>query len=73
MKNKSIVKIQLSLTSSKYKRGVLVYNESNSIYYEAEASEEVIKFMAGRDIAYCWAWLEGTELVLDKPAPPQDW
>ena len=29
-----IVKIQLSLTSSEYNRGVLVYNESNSFVFE---------------------------------------
>lgn len=68
-----IVKMQLSIASNTYKRGVLVYDEANTVRYEAEADAGVLNFMKGRDKVYAYVERVGTELVILREAPIQDW
>lgn len=71
-KKNSIVKVQLSLYEVK-PRTVLVYNWDNSIYYEGEATKEIIKLMGKQDKIYCNSHYVGTQLMLDEVIDEQSW
>ena len=69
-----IVKVQLSLHTTQERRRVLVYNEDRSVWYEADASQEVINLLAGEPKTYFKAHLDkDKKLILDGKAPDQIW
>ena len=69
-----IVKVQISLVTTKEKRQVLVYNKDRSITYEADATDDVIALVGDFPKAYFKAHLdEAGKIVLDGRVKDQNW
>ena len=78
-----IVKLQLSIASAdhtpktpkskRYQQRALIYNKDQSIRFECLATKELVKLANGQLKCFVHAKMEGTEIVLGKIAPWQDW
>jgi hypothetical protein len=69
-----IVKVQVSLATTHEKRQVLVYNEDKSVYYEDDASREILQRMDGRVKVYFNARMVGTDIEIQgEVKEEQDW
>jgi len=68
-----IVKVQISLSHTKDFTQMLVYNEDKSILYEGDLTRRVEKLMGDSVKRFFYAKLKGTEVVLDRKAPWQEW
>lgn len=72
-----IIKVQLSVNNNikghKIGSRMLVYNEDRSFYLETETPEDVANLMDGRLKAFFYAKVEGSEIVIEKEAPHQEW
>lgn len=65
-----IVKIQ----QSQFPRGkVLVYTKNRRRWWEGKMDPQVEEWMAGKQKAFAYAHIEGTQIVIDSEAPWQDW
>lgn len=69
-----IVKVQLSLATTKGKRQVLVYNKKRTIEYEDDASPELINLLGDQPKAFFHAYVDEDNVIrIQKPAEWQDW
>jgi hypothetical protein len=65
-----IVKIQ----RSQFPRGlVLIYTKGMTYCWQGKMDPGVNKWMGRRQKAFAHAHVEGTEIVIDREAPWQDW
>lgn len=71
--DRRIVKVQLSRVSSDGDSYLLIYDQSQKWQWMGPAAEEIVAMLDGKQKAFFWAELEGTEIVLDNPAPWQEW
>lgn len=70
MKKKFIVKVQLAGNPCR----MLIYNKSQSILYEAPATQEVYDLVDGAPKAFAFARMKGTFIdFTGKLAPWQEW
>lgn len=68
-----IVKIQVSLTTTRRSQTYLVYNEDRSVMHEGEATPEILNLMAGRPKAYFNAEIVGTLLDIRDEVEEPNW
>ncbi len=74
MKDRFIVKVQVSLTTTTPVSQVLIYNEDHSIMQQFDASDELVRRVGSRMKRYMWAHLDRYDrLHLDEDAPTQEW
>jgi len=66
-----ILKLQISLSPGDNK--MLIYNKDRSIFYEDDATDDVVKLAAGRKKLFVKAKLVDTKLEINGEAPWQDW
>jgi len=52
---------------------MLIYNKDRSIFYEDDATDDVVKLAAGRKKLFVKAKLVDTKLEINGEAPWQDW
>jgi hypothetical protein len=67
-----IVKIQRSQPPSPAGK-VLVYTKSMKRWWEGKIDPEVDKWMGDDQKIFAHAHIEGTEIVIDREAPWQEW
>lgn len=67
-----IVKIQRSQPPSSLGK-VLVYTKQMRRWWEGDADPQVDKWLGERQKVFAHAHIEGTEFVIDREAPWQDW
>lgn len=52
---------------------MLIYDEEREIFYQAEATEEVLKLMDGRPKIFVYTELVDTKVQIVNEAPWQHW
>ncbi len=71
---RTIVKVQLSITTTPARRQVRIYNEDRTIDYTADADDELVKELDGELKSYWYTNIgEDGMLSLEGLACPQDW
>lgn len=73
--SKQIVKVQISLFSSKPGQQILIYNEDNTAWYEGPADKEIIKAMGKEPKKFFYAKVPKKPGIIEllEEAPWQDW
>jgi hypothetical protein len=72
-KERIIIKVQSSLSSSDGKCYILAYDESKEHRGEFEATKEIIDIMDSRPKVFFYCRLKGTRFVIEEEAPWQEW
>ncbi len=71
---KEIIKVQISLHTSEDYPQILAYNESQSIMWQGDVTKAVKKVMGKSHKKFFYGWLDDKkQLVIDDPAPWQEW
>ena len=52
---------------------VLVYNSTKSVIWQGEIDQKVDEWMERAQKMFAHAHIEGTEIVIDRPAPWKNW
>lgn len=79
MKNNFIIKVQLSQFDSEGRTMMLAYNEDKSMWYEGDATQDVIDVMQGEQKRFFHAKFNknkkkhGGTFVIEEIAPWQNW
>jgi len=70
-----IVKVQIPLAGSDAQAmgEALIYNEGRTIEALLPITDDLLEAMDGEPKAFFYAHMEGTNLLLDGPAPWQEW
>lgn len=72
-KGKFLVKVQVSLYTTESKPQILIYNEDHSIFFQGDMYKGLEKRIK-EPKKFWWAHVSKKNMiVLDKPAPWQDW
>lgn len=68
-----IVKVQISLMTTDPKPQALLYNRDRSLFYQEEATPELIKRMNSNNKLFFFAHIVEGKFKLGKYAPWQNW
>jgi hypothetical protein len=68
-----IVKVQIPLATSGPISEALIYDESRTIEALLPVTDDLLEAMDGQPKAFFYAHMEGTNLLIDGPAPWQEW
>lgn len=68
-----IVKVQVAIDGDGAGSEMLVYNEDQSIMFQAPMSADIVSIMGDAKKKYFHALLKNSELIIGDEAPEQDW